>query len=497
MKHRMTACILSALMTLSAVTYTAAPAAGEEKEVEYGTVTVTVYDGETGELFQNDQVRIMVAGFNAESASMFTPHYIYGMWYTSETNPYTASEVELYPGWKYEITVMNDSEVYSENPYYYAIDESRSDTVIQFSDGVAEPVNIYIVKKYDAGAVGGIWIYRGTTAAEQYPVFEQYYPDDDGSYAHRRICCQSALDKTLSYGDILVTEDIVNPSNRILTEDVAWTENGSCYDLPDIRSLTVMSEDPFSTVYSSETHRLVLRDEHNSVFIYSADNSDLQTAVSLDSARRGDTIRFAFYENTPVLPLEEPQHQYPAGDVSGDFMLRLNDAVLLQKWLLAEPDTVLADWKAGDLDGNGRLNGADLTLLKRALLAQEQLAHCTLTIKTTNVKTDSSGAALDETVESQEVYTIYEGDSFSEDSRVLIQNVPPEATTAGFIFRFREITAEGVSFLYTARDGTLEHRFAAYDEAGDYLSRIVSYNGYNNTYTLTFSDCVHPSEPSE
>ena len=246
MKHRMTACILSALMTLSAVTYTAAPAAGEEKEVEYGTVTVTVYDGETGELFQNDQVRIMVAGFNAESASMFTPHYIYGMWYTSETNPYTASEVELYPGWEYEVTVMNDSEVYSENPYYYAIDESRSDTVIQFSDGVAEPVNIYIVKKYDAGAVGGIWIYRGTTAAEQYPVFEQYYPDDDGSYAHRRICCQSALDKTLSYGDILVTEDIVNPSNRILTEDVAWTENGSCYDLPDIRSLTVMSEDPFS-----------------------------------------------------------------------------------------------------------------------------------------------------------------------------------------------------------------------------------------------------------
>ena len=65
----------------------------------------------------------MVAGFNAESASMFTPHYIYGMWYTSETNPYTASEVELYPGWEYEVTVMNDSEVYSENPYYYAIDE--------------------------------------------------------------------------------------------------------------------------------------------------------------------------------------------------------------------------------------------------------------------------------------------------------------------------------------------------------------------------------------
>ena len=30
MKHRMTACILSALMALSAVTYTAAPAAGEE-----------------------------------------------------------------------------------------------------------------------------------------------------------------------------------------------------------------------------------------------------------------------------------------------------------------------------------------------------------------------------------------------------------------------------------------------------------------------------------
>ena len=49
-------------------------------------------------------------------------------------------------------------------------------------------------------------------------------------------------------------------------------------------------------------------------------------------------------------------------------MCDLTDAVLLPKWLLAVPNTELADWKAGDLDKNGKLTAVDLTLLKRILL---------------------------------------------------------------------------------------------------------------------------------
>jgi len=44
------------------------------------------------------------------------------------------------------------------------------------------------------------------------------------------------------------------------------------------------------------------------------------------------------------------------------------DAVLLQKWLLAVPDTHLKYWKAGDLCEDDQLNVFDLCLMKRMLI---------------------------------------------------------------------------------------------------------------------------------
>ena len=55
-------------------------------------------------------------------------------------------------------------------------------------------------------------------------------------------------------------------------------------------------------------------------------------------------------------------------DIKLDGKVTITDAVLLQKWLLAVPNTVLPDWKAGDMNGDGRLNVVDLTLLKRSLI---------------------------------------------------------------------------------------------------------------------------------
>ena len=44
------------------------------------------------------------------------------------------------------------------------------------------------------------------------------------------------------------------------------------------------------------------------------------------------------------------------------------DVVLLQKWILAVPDTKLANWKAADLYEDGRLDVFDLSLIKRMLV---------------------------------------------------------------------------------------------------------------------------------
>ena len=51
-----------------------------------------------------------------------------------------------------------------------------------------------------------------------------------------------------------------------------------------------------------------------------------------------------------------------------DGAFNITDVVLLQKWLLAVPDTELQDWRSGDLDRNEKLNAIDLGFMKRELL---------------------------------------------------------------------------------------------------------------------------------
>lgn len=62
------------------------------------------------------------------------------------------------------------------------------------------------------------------------------------------------------------------------------------------------------------------------------------------------------------------QAETVAGDVNADGEFNIDDAVLLQKWLLAVPDTDLANWENGDLCKDGILNVFDLCLMKRMLV---------------------------------------------------------------------------------------------------------------------------------
>lgn len=56
------------------------------------------------------------------------------------------------------------------------------------------------------------------------------------------------------------------------------------------------------------------------------------------------------------------------GDCNLDGKFDVADVVILQKWLLAVPDTHLANWKAADLCEDDSLNVFDLCLMKRMLI---------------------------------------------------------------------------------------------------------------------------------
>lgn len=59
------------------------------------------------------------------------------------------------------------------------------------------------------------------------------------------------------------------------------------------------------------------------------------------------------------------------GDINADGKFNISDVVILQKWLLAVPNTKIADWKAADLCEDDRLNVFDLCLMKRMLIEQD------------------------------------------------------------------------------------------------------------------------------
>lgn len=70
-----------------------------------------------------------------------------------------------------------------------------------------------------------------------------------------------------------------------------------------------------------------------------------------------------------TVPVTEPQQI--KGDVNSDGAFNVSDVVTLQKWLLAVPNTHLADGKAGDFDANGQLDVFDLALMKRELVKKK------------------------------------------------------------------------------------------------------------------------------
>ncbi|HRR75492.1 MAG TPA: dockerin type I repeat-containing protein [Ruminococcus sp.] len=59
------------------------------------------------------------------------------------------------------------------------------------------------------------------------------------------------------------------------------------------------------------------------------------------------------------------------GDVNDDGVFSVSDVVLLQKWLLAVPDTHLENWRAANFCDDDRLDVFDLTLMKRAMIYGE------------------------------------------------------------------------------------------------------------------------------
>lgn len=92
------------------------------------------------------------------------------------------------------------------------------------------------------------------------------------------------------------------------------------------------------------------------------------------------------------------QSDFLMGDVNNDGAFNVTDIVLLQKWLLAVPDTHLENWKAINFCDDDRLDVFDLCLAKRALIESGNVegfpTSITLNKTSATLELEGSGSTL-------------------------------------------------------------------------------------------------------
>ena len=134
----------------------------------------------------------------------------------------------------------------------------------------------------------------------------------------------------------------------------------------------IVSNEGSFTVMNAEllpTSRAVSNQKDNSEYrklaIHLTDTKDTTISVACIPLKQGETQPAWI---PIVTAISEWISQETKGDANADGAFNIADAVLLQKWLLAVPDTVLPYWKAADFNEDNQLDARDLSMMKRELM---------------------------------------------------------------------------------------------------------------------------------
>ena len=112
--------------------------------------------------------------------------------------------------------------------------------------------------------------------------------------------------------------------------------------------------------YESDSVSVAAEQQHYEK-IFTAGTTDFNCSLAFNFSGSGEVK----IKHLSFVPVED---EYLVGDVNADGTFDIEDVVLLQKWLLAVPNTDLKNWKAADLCKDDKLDVFDLCLMKRELL---------------------------------------------------------------------------------------------------------------------------------
>lgn len=162
--------------------------------------------------------------------------------------------------------------------------------------------------------------------------------------------------------DVLIGAEAITPAcdSKNFTSDLAYFTAGAditVYAALDDR----IAEIPAWLSEWKNTGVSFVNSKNTSFTLYSLD------VMSGDVVTLGTNGQSSGCVNYTVFAVERIDETL-VGDVNADGVFNMSDIVMMQKWLLAVPDTELTDSKAGDLSKDGVLNIFDLCFMKSELL---------------------------------------------------------------------------------------------------------------------------------
>lgn len=176
-------------------------------------------------------------------------------------------------------------------------------------------------------------------------------------YISNKMDCQKWILKSFGSGNYYWIRSLQNESYALKAEG---NSNGSNIDIVE-----------YSSKDSSQLFRFTKNlDGSYSIITHSSkDNCLVETSYA--SKEKGANIqqwertdsdcqKWTFHTEERILNI--------SGDVNNDGIFNIADVLLLQRWLLGMPDTILENWEDGDLCSDGILNIFDLCIMKKMLI---------------------------------------------------------------------------------------------------------------------------------
>ncbi len=192
-----------------------------------------------------------------------------------------------------------------------------------------------------------------------------------------------AGDKAEVHGDYVFETNLSKDMGKDIRDEIIGLQVSGYYqehddDLETVEKINESAGDLQFTDADGNPARIT--SGHNSDdYRYESDWSNTNYSKTLfatmpEGHKNGEKLYIDYHFTTAQAPDAYTVYEYEwhtafvQGDINGDGELTVADVILLQKWLLAVPNTHLTNWKTADFCEDGILNVFDLCLMKRELL---------------------------------------------------------------------------------------------------------------------------------